>query len=197
MSLGSAESLEGEWNLFPFPAIENDWSWETFSDIANFGGLIFLSLSPRQKAGWYASKGDRGYQWWRRICPSLKTEFLPPSHSQKWHKGGEEVGSLFYLPRHTPPQKSKCIFLSLQFVGKTARMQCFTIQIKAKNTSGCLVFLGARRRRGASFWNSCKKHFSASEKLFYSMKEKCVCWKRTWMLKTHCSYKSLTLRHSS
>ena len=171
MSLGSAESLEGEWNLFPFPAIENDWSWETFSDIANFGGLIFLSLSPRQKAGWYASKGDRVYQWWRRICPSLKTEFLPPSHSQKWHKGGEEVGSLFYLPRHTPPQKSKCIFLSLQFVGKLQECSVLQFRLKQKTHQAVWFFWEPEEGEGLHSEIVAKNTFQHQKNFFTAWKK--------------------------
>jgi hypothetical protein len=35
---------------------------------------------------------------------------LPLSHSQKWHRGGEEVGSMFYLPRHMPPKIASAYF---------------------------------------------------------------------------------------
>lgn len=85
-------------------------------------------------------------------------------------------------------QNSNCIFLSLHFVGKLK--ECSVLQFRLKlQTHQAVWFSGSEKGGGALLWHSCILAFQHQKKL-YSMKEKCICWEGTWMLKTHCYYKS-------
>lgn len=134
---------------------------------------------------WIDSDDGKG----KRISPPLMAVF-PFISPLRNGKGAERTRwGPWFIYLDICSQNTNCIFLLFFFVGKLKRCH-FTIQIKAKNTSSCVI--SWEWEEGASLyyvWHSCMQT-SQRQKTFTAWKKRYMLRKKMHARVTHCYSKS-------